>query len=101
MHYYQKHLDSIKSDHLEGNDCAKGHSILTHYYPACPESHVTLGTNRHSDPGFLTVLLQDHIGGLQILSQNEWIDVPPIPGALVVNIGDTLQVSPLFFPFYY
>ncbi|XP_020206504.1 1-aminocyclopropane-1-carboxylate oxidase homolog 1 isoform X2 [Cajanus cajan] len=82
----------LKSDYLESMDCAKGHSILMHYYPPCPQPHLTLGTNRHSDPGFLTILLQDHIGGLQVLYQNEWIDVPPIPGALVVNIGDMLQL---------
>ncbi|KAL5142494.1 Deacetoxyvindoline 4-hydroxylase [Glycine soja] len=58
----------LESDHLEGMDCAKGHSILMHYDPACPEPRLTLGTNRHSDPGFLTVLLQYHIEGLQILS---------------------------------
>ncbi|KAL2334625.1 hypothetical protein Fmac_015838 [Flemingia macrophylla] len=56
-----------KGDHLEGMDCSKGHSILMHYYPPCPQPHLTLGTNRHSDPDFLTLLLQDHIGGLQIL----------------------------------
>nr|DAD19851.1 TPA_asm: hypothetical protein HUJ06_021314 [Nelumbo nucifera] len=32
-----------------------------------------MGTSRHSDPDFLTVLLQDHIGGLQVLHQNEWV----------------------------
>ncbi|KAK2368856.1 cell division control protein E [Trifolium repens] len=32
------------------------------------------------------------IGGLQVLHHNQWIDVPPIHGALVVNIGDLLQL---------
>lgn len=83
----------LKSDHLLSLDCAKGHLILTHYYPPCPEPELTMGTTKHSDPDFLTILLQDHIGGLQILFQNQWIDVPPVPGALVVNIGDLLQAS--------
>ncbi|KAF1897459.1 hypothetical protein Lal_00035164 [Lupinus albus] len=82
----------LKHDHLEGMDCAKGHLILSHYYPACPEPELTMGTTRHSDPDFLTILIQDQIGGLQVLNQNEWIDVPPVPGALVVNIGDLLQL---------
>ncbi|CAL8992581.1 unnamed protein product [Prunus brigantina] len=43
--------------------------------------------------GLKPILLQDHIGGLQVLHQNKWIDVPSVPGALVVNIGDLLQVS--------
>ncbi|XP_039155939.1 1-aminocyclopropane-1-carboxylate oxidase homolog [Eucalyptus grandis] len=36
--------------------------------------------------------LADQIGGLQVLHENKWIDVPPIPGALVINIGDQLQL---------
>ncbi|PQM40980.1 1-aminocyclopropane-1-carboxylate oxidase homolog 1-like [Prunus yedoensis var. nudiflora] len=51
-----------------------------------------MGASKHADNVFLTVLLQDHIGGLQVLHQNKWIDVPPMPGALVVNIGDLLQL---------
>lgn len=82
----------LKPDHLIGLDCAKGHLILSHYYPPCPEPELTMGTSKHSDPDFLTILLQDQIGGLQVLYENQWIDVPPVPGALVVNIGDLLQL---------
>ncbi|MED6180897.1 hypothetical protein PIB30_014456 [Stylosanthes scabra] len=82
----------LKPYHLESLDCAKGHTILHHYYPPCPQPELTMGTTRHSDPDFLTLLLQDHIGGLQVLTPNGWIDVPPVHGALVVNIGDLLQL---------
>ncbi|XP_055813676.1 1-aminocyclopropane-1-carboxylate oxidase homolog [Solanum dulcamara] len=67
-------------------------SCLCHYYPSCPQPELTMGIRQHSDNNFITVLLQDDIGGLQVLHQNQWADVLPIPGALVVNIGDFLQL---------
>ncbi len=83
----------LNQNHLNDIDCYEGLAVLCHYYPACPQPELTLGTSKHADNGFLTILLQDHIGGLQVLFQGKWIDIPPEPGALVVNIGDLLQVS--------
>ena len=94
----------LNPNHLKDIDCAEGVVVLGHYYPACPQPELTLGATKHTDDSFLTVLLQDHIGGLQILFDNHWIDIPYEPGALVVNIGDLLQASTyflcsfLFFP---
>jgi isopenicillin N synthase-like dioxygenase len=51
-----------------------------------------MGVHHHTDAGALTLLLQDMVGGLQIRHQGRWMDVQPVPGTLVVNIGDIVQV---------
>lgn len=59
-------------------------------YPRTPEGEA--GVNAHHDAGFLTLLLQHRVGGLQALAPDgEWIDVAPPAGAIIVNIGEMLQ----------
>ncbi|KAM6565311.1 hypothetical protein CsatA_024439 [Cannabis sativa] len=82
----------LNPNHLHDINCDEGLVLLCHYYPPCPEPELTMGVTKHVDIDFLTVLLQDDIGGLQVLNNNQWIDVSPHPGALVVNIGDLLQL---------
>uniref|UniRef100_A0A0R0ITV2 Fe2OG dioxygenase domain-containing protein n=1 Tax=Glycine max TaxID=3847 RepID=A0A0R0ITV2_SOYBN len=60
---------------------------------------LTVGVGRHSDLGTITALLQDEIGGLYVkmeeendAGKGEWLEIPPIPGALVINIGDILEI---------
>ncbi|PWA58959.1 Non-heme dioxygenase N-terminal domain-containing protein [Artemisia annua] len=73
--------------------------VNMNFYPTCPNPDLTVGVGRHSDMGMLTVLLQDGIGGLYVKKgkdsssgKEDWIEIPPIHGALVINIGDTLQI---------
>ena len=80
-------------DYLENLNCMKPKIFVNHYYPVCPQPELTLGHSKHSDPYLLTVLLQDKIGGLQVLHQDQWVDVPHLEGALIVNAGDFMQVT--------
>lgn len=49
-------------------------------------------TPDHTDSGFLTLLFQDDCGGLEALSPSgTWVEVPPRPGAIVMNLGDLLS----------
>ncbi|TXG58396.1 hypothetical protein EZV62_016225 [Acer yangbiense] len=66
--------------------------MVVNYYPACPEPDLTLGMPPHSDYGFLTLLLQDEVQGLQIQHQDKWVTVQPIPNSFVVNVGDHLEI---------
>jgi isopenicillin N synthase-like dioxygenase len=59
------------------------------YPPA--EAADAWGVGEHTDYGLLTLLGQDVNGGLQVRTPDGWIEVDPIPGAFVCNIGDMLE----------
>ncbi|KAL5701957.1 hypothetical protein ACHQM5_027235 [Ranunculus cassubicifolius] len=82
----------LKPDHLKRLEWAESCVLASNYYPACPQPELAIGAAKHRDPSFLTILLQDNIGGLQVLYQDEWVDVEPILGAFVINIGDLFQI---------
>lgn len=45
----------------------------------------------HSDYGMITLLLTDENPGLQIYTNEEWVDLPPKKDLLIVNLGDMLE----------
>lgn len=78
---------------VEEMACLGGRTLVGHYYPYCPQADLTVGITEHTDPGVLTLLVQNQVKGLQVkCGDDDWVDVQPIPDALVVNIGDILQV---------
>jgi isopenicillin N synthase-like dioxygenase len=61
------------------------------HYPPHPAPSARLGAGAHTDYGCLTLLAQDNKGGLQVCNRaGQWIEARPVPGTLLVNIGDML-----------
>jgi isopenicillin N synthase-like dioxygenase len=62
------------------------------HYPYNPDARDGLGIGAHTDYECFT-LLKPTAPGLEVLNgAGQWIDVPPIPGTFVVNIGDMLEL---------
>lgn len=61
--------------------------------PARSWSNVLCSFSCGPDFGSVSLVFSDDTGGLQLLdpATGSWKDVPPIPGAIVVNIGDILS----------
>ncbi|WP_417553582.1 isopenicillin N synthase family dioxygenase [Marinomonas fungiae] len=66
---------------------------ILHYPPQTGKiSREKIGIGEHTDYGFLTILSQDAVGGLQVKNRaGKWISAPPIEGSFIVNIGDLVQ----------
>lgn len=63
------------------------------HYPPCPYPELVNGLRAHTDAGGVILLFQDDkVGGLQMLKDGEWIDVQPLPNAIVINTGDQIEV---------
>jgi len=63
------------------------------WYPPHPPAveGELFGVAPHTDYGCVTLLWQDEVGGLEVQDRSgAWVQAPPIPGTLVINIGDLL-----------
>jgi isopenicillin N synthase-like dioxygenase len=73
-----------------------GHSSLNGiHYPEQLDEPLPgqLRSGAHTDWGDLTILKTDDApGGLQVwLPEGDWADVPRVPGAFIVNLGDMMM----------
>ncbi len=63
-------------------------------YPGRSSEDATQGVGAHKDYGYLALLQQDSVGGLQVQARDGgWIDATPIPGSFVFNIGEMLEIA--------
>ncbi|WP_194756689.1 isopenicillin N synthase family dioxygenase [Aliidiomarina indica] len=63
-------------------------------YPGSDDASDRQGVGAHKDPGYLTIVTQDEHSGLEVLKDHEgWVAVPPLDGAVVVNIGELLELA--------
>ncbi|KAL8225136.1 hypothetical protein R6Q57_017693 [Mikania cordata] len=69
--------------------------LRVYRYPRCCFDNLSKvwGMEVHTDSSVITILNQDEVGGLQILSpkDNAWIDAKPVPNTLLVHLGDMMQ----------
>lgn len=84
-------LDSLFED-TTGNDPAHWVLKLVSYPESSDAS--SFGVGPHTDTNFVTIVLQDMVGGLEVYSKGQWIKVPANHGAnvLVCNLGEQAQL---------
>jgi isopenicillin N synthase-like dioxygenase len=67
--------------------------LAANYYPAAEPGDTGARNKVHSDVTLFTVLYQDDGGGGGLRMQvrtGEWVDVPPVAGTYLVNVGELL-----------
>lgn len=77
----------------KGDFAGACNALQLNSYPACPDPDRAMGLAPHTDSTLLTILFQDSTSGLQVLKEGcGWVMVPPVPDALVINVGDLFHI---------
>lgn len=66
--------------------------LKINYYPPCPRPDLTLGVVAHTDLSAITILVPNEVPGLQIFKDDHWIEAKYIPDALIIHIGDQIEI---------
>ncbi|PON86470.1 Oxoglutarate/iron-dependent dioxygenase [Trema orientale] len=83
--------ESVLKEAVGGEDLQ--YMMKINYYPPCPRPDLAFGVPPHTDLSALTILVPNEVPGLQVFQDDHWIDVQYIPNALVIHIGDQIQIA--------
>lgn len=82
----------LSEDHFAPSFRAPMATLRLLHYPPATGAVGEIGAGAHTDYGSITLLMTDGEAGLQVRPRGgDWTDVPHVPGAFVVNIGDCLM----------
>ncbi|NJL23648.1 MAG: isopenicillin N synthase family oxygenase, partial [Leptolyngbyaceae cyanobacterium SM1_3_5] len=88
----------LPSDFFTIRHSQQAHTLRLLHYP--PQAEGAIGAAAHSDYGSITLLFQDSVAGLEVQTRyhsgsaarsGEWLNVPPLENAVLVNLGDLMQ----------
>ncbi len=89
---YATALD-LAPDYFSGPFAKDRSTLRMAHYPPSEVLDDQFGSAPHTDGGFVTVLAQARVPGLEVYSRaGKWISAPAIDGALLVNSGDLLAM---------
>lgn len=71
--------------------CESDGIFRAYRYLCCPNTSNHIAFHAHTDSSTVSILNQDEVGGLQVLHDDVWLDVAPVPDTLIVNLGDMMQ----------
>ncbi|KAF7814392.1 protein SRG1-like [Senna tora] len=66
--------------------------VRFNYYPCCKWPDLVLGLKAHTDGSGYTIILQDDVEGLQVHHDGKWFNIPTIPHALLVIMGEQMEI---------
>ncbi|KAM1064143.1 hypothetical protein ACFX2A_028819 [Malus domestica] len=85
--------DDVEWDGPKGDDQNASAVFQFNSYPSCPDPDRTLGLVPHTDSSLVSIVHQSNIDGLQVFREGTgWFTIQPVPGALVVNVGDLMSI---------
>jgi isopenicillin N synthase-like dioxygenase len=81
-------------DHFDSAVLPRGdpHAKIS-LYPAQANAHDDQGVGLHHDSGLVSFVLQDDVGGVQVLIGDELVAATPRRGTYVMNLGEMLQAA--------